>query len=227
MELHEVLARRIISQNIHTIIDETVKEHFGAITQEHQLTARLGQAIEQSLKSSDIYGHRITVISQDIPDKGRGSLEKKIGSDLFIGIRMQSNENDICKGIFIQSKWDKNSPPKEQERLRKQCQTMKNISDKGSFVWLYGEHGTRVIPAAEIANNKEINPLTLNAKNIRDFFDDIFDCFSGDTNYASPKIFESRGNLSQHFKMLDLPQPDVSLALTMDSRTPILEKFDM
>lgn len=134
--------RDVISEAFRSVIDEVVVEHYGALTQEHQLSSRIGQALENKLNGERFLGAGLSIITQDMPDKGKGALEKKTGTDMFIGV---SVEGQFDKGFLVQSKWLHNADPK----LTQQCQRMLDIT-AASFVWLYGPKGVRVQSADKI-----------------------------------------------------------------------------
>lgn len=131
-----------ISSSIADSINEMVAEHFGQ-TQEHHLTPRIGQHIEDSLGGRFIGSSKISVITQDLKDKGSRSLEKKLGFDLYVGISL---EDEFDKGIIVQSKISGKS-----RGLKDQCERMLNMT-KQSYVWEYNKNGVKVKRAQSVLN---------------------------------------------------------------------------
>jgi hypothetical protein len=86
--------RDIIAAALRSVIDEVVSEHFDAETQEHQMTSRLAGLLERELRTLSVLGQQVFKITQEFPDKGRGSLEKPTGVDLYIGFL------DLTEGGF-------------------------------------------------------------------------------------------------------------------------------
>jgi hypothetical protein len=148
-----------------------VADHFPARTQEHQLTARLGQALESEFRSLEVLGYRFSVITQDIPDKGRGSLESRFGADLLISISLAG---EFDKGLLIQSKWKDNRDP----NLDTQCRQMLALS-KSSYVWVYGPSGARTINARSLARSPD-SIASRWAWNIGALMRRVLDCKAGD-----------------------------------------------
>jgi hypothetical protein len=139
-----------ISEVFCSTVDEVVSEHYDAKTQEHQLTARIGRRVEDRFKQQSLFGTRVQVITQDIPDKGRGALERPPGLT-SIGVSVDGAFN---KGLLIQAEWDDNPDPE----LRWQAQRMHNLCPKGSYVWSYGKDGVRAMRAEVVVRNPMSRP---------------------------------------------------------------------
>jgi len=66
----------MIAMLVDTIAKEVCKRHYQAPTQEHQLSAKLAEAIERKLKGLKTRPFTMGVAVQDFPDKGKGSWER-------------------------------------------------------------------------------------------------------------------------------------------------------
>ena len=179
----EIFERDLIAETMRSTIDEVVAEHHSAKTQEHQLTARIGQKLEDRLNSLEILGNRFSVITQDIPDKGRGALESKTGIDLYVGIAL-SGANGFSKAIFVQAKW---ANSKDQAGLAEQCEKMLNVSD-ASYAWIYGPNGVRVYDAAKLIGVPQATlGGRLRGRDINTLMRRVLDCKEGDPKYGIPE----------------------------------------
>ena len=190
MHRQDEYLRDLVAQALQSAIDSVVRRHWPRLTQEHQLTSRIAEAIEGHLNGAVFLDHKITVLVQEMPDKGPGSLEKKTGVDLYFALKVVGGRTNFEKGFFVQSKWDGPMIAKERERLGEQCEAMHWKSKNGSFVWLYGDTGTSVIPAGELVQDPSVSPGELTSRNLNEFFGDVMDCTSGDRQLVMPGVFE-------------------------------------
>lgn len=140
-----VQQRDLIAAAFGSAVDEVVVEHHPALTQEHQLVSRIAQRLEDRLNGLALVGVLIQVDTQELPDKGSGALERKIGADLFVSITV---ENEFSKGFLVQAKWRESL---DSDRYAQQCQQMTSVS-KASYGWEFGRSGTRVFTARSVVN---------------------------------------------------------------------------
>lgn len=189
--------RDLVAQGLQSAIDPVVRRHWPRLTQEHQLTSRIAESIEGHLDGTMFLDHAITVLVQEMPDKGPGSLEKRTGVDLYFAVKVAGGHTNFQKGFFVQSKWDHPMSPQERVRLGEQCRMMQRKSPNGSFVWLYGNTGTSVIPAGEVLQDPSVYPDELTSRNLNEFFGDVMDCTSGDHQLVTPDVFENVDALNQ------------------------------
>lgn len=190
MHRRDEYLRDLVAQALQSTIDPVVRRHWPRLTQEHQLTSRIAEAIEGHLDGATFLDHAVTVLVQEMPDKGQGSLEKKTGGDLYFALKVDGDHTNFEKGFFVQSKWDGPMNSAERKHLGEQCETMYRKSMNGSFVWLYGDTGTSVIPAGELLQNPPAEPNELTSRNLNEFFCDVMDCTSGDQKLVMPGIFK-------------------------------------
>jgi hypothetical protein len=177
-------------------VDGTVRQHWGRPTQEPQLTAKIAENLER-LRGLTIAGESIsvTIIAQDLPDRGPGSLESRTGADLYIGLKIKTPNSEIKKGLLIQAKWNEAMPPREMARLKDQCSELLDRSSNGAFVWAYGPSGTKVIPAREYFRGPTYQPSDLSSSNIEELFMNVMECISGDPNLAPQALFDNTDGL--------------------------------
>ena len=181
-------------------IDPIVKDHF-AVSQEPAVTSRLGQAIE-NLNGRTRGGYKIHAISQDVPDRGKGSLEKKLGADLYVGFRVSGEPSDTMKGLLIQSKWDGPLPPEEFKKLQNQARKIHTKTGEGSFVWRYSHKGVSAVSASQVIGANPDTYPHLVSQDTAAHFRSVLDCTAGDLELASEEIFSSRSALLKFLKEL-------------------------
>jgi len=134
------------------VVAQECAHHYHAHTQEHQFSSRLAQAIESELRHFPMPGLDIEVVTRDFPDRGRGSMEKRSGADLYISLVRFDGEQPVSKGMLVQSKWDYAlRHGSERRRLRDQSRNMLARTD-ASYVWVYEEAGVAVVPAIDAAS---------------------------------------------------------------------------
>jgi hypothetical protein len=117
----------------------------------------------------------LSVHLQDIPDKGRGSMEKKIGADLYISIVLDAPDESFSKGMLAQAKWDRTFSPTD-TGLQAQSQRMFSRSE-ASYVWIYQPTGIAVVPAEDVMGGTVQYD---NAKTVGGLIADGLRCQEGD-----------------------------------------------
>jgi hypothetical protein len=144
-ESREERELRLLSIAIDGVIAQTCRRHYGADTQEHQLTSRIAEALERELGTISIDGMPVQVNAQELSDKGRGSKERKVGADLYVSIVVKKRDTVISKGMLVQAKWD-DTLGSSPDDIKRQCDDMLRRS-KDSYVWVYGPGSVGVVPA--------------------------------------------------------------------------------
>lgn len=199
-------------------VDRTVARNY-LIEQEPAVTARIAQRIEDVLSpiggGSEYSGLNIDVEVFNVPDRGRRSLEHETGADLYFGIRVRSPHEHISKGFWTQAVWAHKLNSARAETLRAQASDMLSRTDKGSFVWIYDPDGVACLPASEVVVNERVAPRDLQSINMRNFFGQVIDCFSGDVDFAPDKIFDDRRYLPEFlasFRSMTAVLVDVKIA---------------
>ena len=187
-----------LAEAIRGAVDDVVSTHGSRLTQEPQITSKIADRLEQTLKGVSINGYEVKIIASDMPDRGRGALEKRTGVDLFIGIRVRQRETgiEIAKGLLVQGKLDGPPSRKEQDRLLEQCGKMALRWPKAAYVWIYSSGGASSIPASEILAHPNVPPQMLSSRNIAEHFRDVLDCVAGDETLAISEMFESSDALN-------------------------------
>ena len=186
MDRTDSFTRDLISEAIRSLIDDIAREHFDAATQEHQLTSRICGALEAKFSTAWFSNRRVRVITQEFPDKGPGSAEKKTGVDLYVGIEIDGPD-PVSKGLLVQSKWKETARSgAEHRRLVGQCEQM-TARSPASYVWLYGPEGVEVVPAGEVVSSTISPPESLGSRKISELFRNVLDCFEGDPAIGLPR----------------------------------------
>ncbi len=70
------VTRKVISEAMAALADGQCREHYDTITQEPQLTARIGDRLEESAPGLMPHGYSVRVITQDIPDEEGAHLKE-------------------------------------------------------------------------------------------------------------------------------------------------------
>jgi hypothetical protein len=166
------------------LIDEVVMyqcaHHYNAHTQEHQFSSRLAEAIEIELRHFPIAGLDVEVVTRDFPDRGRGSMEKRSGADLYISLVRRDGKRAVSKGLLVQSKWDHAlEVSSERRRLRDQCERMLARTEE-AYVWVYQERGIAVVPARTVSSSTREIPLPRPRRSVGALVADGLRCTAGD-----------------------------------------------
>jgi hypothetical protein len=154
-------ALTMIAKRIDTVARAVCDRHYFAPTQEHQLSAKLAEAIERKLAGFKTRWFTMGVAVQDFPDKGRGSWERPTGADLYISIVRsdQDEDNTFSKGMLVQSKWDRTFFP-DREELQQQCKRMLARS-RSSHVWVFGPKDVLSFDAKDIVLSMPLQGQTV------------------------------------------------------------------
>jgi len=167
-------------------IDELVAAHTSGRTHEPPITARIGATLEALFNGHQRGGYKIRIITADITASGGKSLEKRMGSDLYLMFEVEDGHGQTTsKGVFVQAKKAGNS-----RGLVKQCQRMNVISKKGSVVWTYTSAGVRCERAVDAENKLGI---TFDSHR---FFDRVLKCEIGDRRRVPAGHFGDRAALT-------------------------------
>jgi hypothetical protein len=154
-------------QRIDNLVTAIAQHHYITGTQEHHLTPRIAQAIQDDLRHHpiEVDGLKLEVLSQDIPDRGGGAMESKIGADLYISLTRFDVDDPISKGVLIQAK-RRNSLLRadERRRLRNQIARMRRRSKTGAYVWVFDDEGVTCVEAPNSSDPSLtwiFNPMTV------------------------------------------------------------------
>lgn len=121
-------------------------EEYGTLTQEPPLTATLASAIRTELLHHPLVVGRLSieVMSRNVPDRGRRTMESINGADLYISLVRRDRR--VSKGMLLQSKWE-GELYDGNTRLRNQALRMHRRSDEASYVLVFGPRGIVAVPA--------------------------------------------------------------------------------
>ena len=186
------IARDLIAKALGRAVDQAVKDHLSGISQEAQITSRIGQILESTLSGKEVLDHRIEVFTQDIPDRGPGSLEKAIGADLYVGISVSTGGQRKTKGFLVQAKIDRKlKSSSDFAALDKDCRDMLQRSD-ASYLWLYESNGVRVVDAKNVVKRGSRSPKELQRRRASTVFSRTLECSEGDFSLGLPSVRGTR-----------------------------------
>lgn len=187
--------RDLIAAAFGSAVDETVVEHYPALTQEHQLMSRIAQRLEDRLDGLQLAGVQVRVDAQELPDKGPNSLERKIGADMFVSVTV---EGELSKGFLVQAKW---RDARDLDNYARQCEQMISHSP-ASYSWEFGATGVRVFSARSIVKRAghpaywPRGPFEFGRK-LPTMMGRFLICKEGDEDLGVPSVLNRRGYIKQ------------------------------
>jgi len=108
--------------------------------------------------------------------------EPDLGGDIIMVLDVETNDYDIKKGLLVQAKRLQQGmriDATEHRRLLVQCNKMLSVTP-ASMVFLYGDHGVHVVPAAAVAQHKGQNLYDIQTYDISILYTDFALCWFGD-----------------------------------------------
>lgn len=192
--IDDLFARTKLAAVFGEAINDLVRDRRQGLIEEPDLTSRVGQRLEDKFNGRRIAGHRVRVITETITSHGKGSLEKPLGSDLYIAFSVQPlHGGEVAKGVYIQAKRIERLK-QEMTDLLEQCRRMENVTKKGSLVWIYDHAGIVTANAGDMRMGAPpITPL-------QTMFSEIFACKIGDRRQVPNGEFGDRSALATMLK---------------------------
>lgn len=191
--IDNIESRRKVAKSIGQSLNELVKEHHMGLVEEPDITSRIAQRLEDKFNGHFLGGYNIHVITETITSHGPKSLEKPMGTDLYLAFSVKDQlGNQTTKGILIQAK--RRTKLKWPE-LEEQCRRMNMVSKKGSVVWLYDSHGINVIRSPDVSASRSQIDLTT-------MFERVFACEIGDKRKVPSGSFGNRAKLKEMLSAL-------------------------
>lgn len=176
--------RALIATALREVADKVCRDQVSSITQEHQITSQIGQALVQRMSGWRFGMYRVQVATQDFPDHGRGALERSVGADIFVGVRiLRGDRSLLSKGILVQAKRGSHLSPRAKDDLDDQCERMRRRTD-AAYVWLYTANGVRVLRAENVINRSNGN--LSGGRRLDALFSETLACNEGDPRIGIP-----------------------------------------
>lgn len=195
--LLDKITRDLIAAELANAANEVCIEHKNTLTREPPLTARIGGALDKRLSDHEVNGWKIKVVTQDVPDRGPGALESKLGADLYVGISVSDGKETISKGFLVQAKWADDLSG--QARLKRQCEDMLRKTTAAT-VWFYGDDGITFLPAARVKSRTD--RAKFKGRPIHQQFERVLKCVEGDRDIGLPPGPEPRPALGAMLERL-------------------------
>jgi hypothetical protein len=184
--INDAKVRKLIARAIGASLDDLVRDRMGGLPAEPDITSRVGQRLEERFDRQHIEGHNVRVISETITSAGPKSLEKPLGTDLYIALSVEdASGRQTSKGVLVQAKRGRYAV----SDLREQCRRMNLVTIKGSVVWVYGSNGITVLRSKDVVEGNDA-PFSM-----ADFFDRVLKCEIGDRRKVPNGQFGDRSEL--------------------------------
>jgi hypothetical protein len=203
--------RSELAAKIGSLIDVQAREHYDTESTEPQISSRIGATLEAELRGLRVGDYEVSVISQDIRDRGPYARESRTGTDLYINISLIGADG-FHKGLFIQAK---RVTDENWKRLSKQCRNMRKITKSSAYVWIYGPRGVRVIMASTIVGNPHYDITPDSGRSVADMMDEVLECERGDPRRGIADVPDRRRALRG---MLDAIDAELGLDIRIRER---------
>jgi hypothetical protein len=125
-----------LTDRVDAVVNRIAQESQQFGRHEEYTTSRLAHAINDAIRN-----HPITApgLALDVhAEEFTKPQEKVAGADLYISVVRKDKDDQISKGILVQTKRrDAMIRSGEPQRLGNQCKQMRRRSKKASYVWIY------------------------------------------------------------------------------------------
>jgi hypothetical protein len=152
--------------------------------------------VESGLEFNNIVAGGYRIRARTFRDRGPNAPENEFGADFVSIFDVNISGYKLSKGFLVQAKSSEkegvrminqgdNRYPLVQirgsaERLKSQCENMLKVS-QASFIFIYDQRGTRVVPATTIVSIENDQAWHgVYSKSFRDFYREHLMCFIGD-----------------------------------------------
>jgi hypothetical protein len=162
-----------IARAVQISADRVCRDHYGTLTQEPPLTARIAHEIERTMHNHIFGGYRVQAIAQDVPDRGPRAMERRLGADL---LRLVHHRRVMMsKGMLVQAKWD--HVEDHDPRLNNQIRAMWRVSN-ACYVWEYTNRGVRARRINAILGERPL--VQPGSRTLAPVFSEALRCHEGD-----------------------------------------------
>lgn len=169
---------------------------------EEYTTSRLAQAINHAIRN-----HPITApgLALDIhAEEFTKPQEKVAGADLYISLVRKDTDDQISKGILVQTKRrDAMIRSGEPQRLGNQCKQMYRRSKKASYVWIY--EGDRILSVKAPRASKPILQRVTDPSSVGELIADGLRCNKGDDKIGRDLDADPAAGIVAVMRKLSIP----------------------
>jgi hypothetical protein len=173
-----------LQERIDAIVQEMCQRHYDGPAQEHQLSSRLAQKLEDEIGLIVGEGTAISVTAHELPDRGRGAVEKAVGADLYVSVVRHDIEPPVSKGLLVQSKWDRTLHT--DKNLRSQSNEIYRRTRTGGWVWVFGPHDIECVRTNRTRHEDLPRDLMDNSTSPGQLIADSLRCTEGDPAIGMP-----------------------------------------
>jgi hypothetical protein len=173
-----------LQDRINEVVQEMCQRHYDGPTQEHQLSSRLAQKLEDEIGLLVGENKAITITAQELPDRGRGAAESLIGADLYISLVRHDKEPPISKGMLVQSKWDKTL--RTDKLLRGQSNEIYRRTRTGGWLCVFGPNDMECVRTNRTRHENLPGDLMEETTSLGQLIADGLRCTEGDEAIGLP-----------------------------------------
>lgn len=185
--INDPKSRAEIARTLGRAVDDVVRDRMRGLVEEPDITSRIGQRLEDRFDGKRLQGYRLRVITETITSHGTKSLEKPMGTDLYLAISVDDGSREaVTKAVLVQAKRLNKIVWRD---LEEQCRRMNLITKKGSVVWIYTPNGIDVIRAVDVSKRSSAT------FGVNQLFDRVFECELGDLRKVPNGPFGDRREL--------------------------------
>lgn len=188
-------SKQEISRMLGEAIDQLTTDLYSNVVdgvsaiQEPEISSRLCQRLEDRLDGTRAGDYVFRVIAQSVPDRGRNSMEKLLGADIFLSISLEG-AGGFDKGIFIQAKYDRNI---DRDDIQSAVKKMKKTAgNNGAYVWVYTPSGTKVFSANQVERMANNSFHGQKSRSIEGFAGRVINCYAGSRRWGIAGSLQDR-----------------------------------
>jgi hypothetical protein len=187
--------RALIMEALGDAVDDVVREEYSplvngrSLVQEPAITPRICDRVEQRLNGKTVGDYRFKVNAEVLTDRGQNSAESLLGADLALSVSLDG-PGGFDKTLLIQAKYDREA---DRDELLGSCRKMEKLAGrKGTYIWLYGPDGVKVITPHQVEAMEDNDFEGLYHRSMKGLTGRILDCNAGSKRIGIPRHVPNR-----------------------------------